>query len=158
MRHPSPGGLLELHFEETAGAEREALDLHVRACPRCASLLADVRAVEQALSPREDDAPPPDGLQRVLARVEHLEPARARRAAWARVALPSAAALAAGAWAVRAGAERLASAGLVPASPIGPLSGDLLGLALAALGVLAAGAAVTLALAPILILEAHGRS
>jgi hypothetical protein len=38
------------------------------------------------------------------------------------------------------------------------LSGELLGLSLAALGLVVLGALITLALAPVLILESHGRS
>jgi hypothetical protein len=38
------------------------------------------------------------------------------------------------------------------------VSPELLGLSLAALGLVVAGALVTLALAPVLILESHGRS
>lgn len=158
MNHPSPGALLELHFEESAGAERDALTAHVRQCRQCEALLEEVRHLERALADGPDDGPPADGLQRVLARVAVLKPAQARRAEWARAAVPSAAALLAGAWAIRAGAERLNALGLWPALSVGPVSGDLLALSLAALGVVVAGGLVTLALAPVLILESHGRS
>ncbi|HVR69918.1 MAG TPA: hypothetical protein VMT87_03660 [Vicinamibacteria bacterium] len=158
MRHPSPGALLELHFEECAGAERDAVAAHIRACPPCAAPLEEIRRLEQALAVGPDDGPPADGLERVLARVAAARAARTRPADWARAVLPGAAALLAGSWAIRAGAERLSAIGLVRDSFAGLLSGDLLGLALAALGVLGAGALVTLALAPVLILESHGRS
>jgi predicted anti-sigma-YlaC factor YlaD len=153
MSHPSPAALLELHFEESTGAERVALAEHVRQCPPCGALLEEVRRLEQALAAGPDDAPPPDGLQRVLARVARTQPARARQAEWARAAVPGAAALLAGWWAIRTGAERLASLGLVPGPLAGSVSGDLLGLALASVGVVAVGALVTLAVAPVLILE-----
>lgn len=158
MKHPSPGALLELHFEESSGAERDALMAHVGECQPCAALLEDLRHLERALAAGPDDGPPADGLERVLARVAVLKPAQARRAEWAHAVVPSAAALVAGAWAIRAGAERLNALGLVPGLSAGPFSGDLLGLSLAALGVLVAGALVTLAVAPVLILESHGRS
>jgi predicted anti-sigma-YlaC factor YlaD len=154
MRHPSPAALLELHFEESTGAERAALAEHVRQCPPCATLLEEVLRLERALAAGPDDAPPPDGLQRVLARVARTQPARARQAEWARAAVPGAAALLAGWWAIRTGAERAASLGLVPGSLAGSLSGDLLGLSLSALAVVAFGAVVTLAIAPVLILDA----
>jgi hypothetical protein len=64
----------------------------------------------------------------------------------------------AGAWAIRAGGERLTTLGLVPGASSGPLSAEVLGLSLAALGLVVVGALVTLALAPVLILESHGRS
>jgi hypothetical protein len=94
----------------------------------------------------------------VLARVAEVQPARARRAEWARAAVPSAAALVAAAWAIRAGADRLTALGVVPGPFAGHLSGELLGLSLAAAGVAAIGALFTLALAPVLILESRGRS
>ena len=56
----------------------------------------------------------------------------------------------------QAGGERLSSLGLVPAS--GLVSPWVLGASLAALGLVVLGALVTLALAPILILDSNGRS
>jgi hypothetical protein len=64
----------------------------------------------------------------------------------------------AGAWAIRAGGERLTALGVVAGTPLGPLSGEVLGLSLAALGLMVVGALITLALAPVLILESKGRS
>ena len=157
MSHPSPAALLELHFEESTGAERAALAEHVRQCPPCGALLDEVLRLERALAV-PNEAPPADGLQRVLARVARTQPARARQAEWARAAVPGAAALLAGWWAIRTGAERVVSLGLVPGPLAGSLSGDLLGLSLSALAVVAFGALLTLAVAPVLILESHGRS
>lgn len=153
MSHPSPAALLELHFEESTGGQRAALSEHVRQCPPCRALLEEVLRLERALAAGPDDAPPPDGLQRVLARVARAQPVRAPQAEWARAAVPGAAALLAGWWAIRTGAERLAALGLVPGPFADSLSGDLLGLSLSALGVFGCGALVTLALAPVLILE-----
>jgi hypothetical protein len=155
MKHPSPGALLELHFEEFAGAERGTLTEHVRECRPCGALVEEVRRLETALAAGPDDAPPPDGLERILARIAVVQPALTRRVEWARAVVPSALALLAGWWATRAGAERLATLGLVPGTFAGPFSGDLLGLSLSALGVVAFGALVTLALAPVLILESY---
>ena len=129
-----------------------------KACAECAAWIDEVRRLERALTAGPEDAPPPDGLDRVLARVAQVPPARRRGAGWAHAVLPSALAMAAGAWAIRAGAERLASLGLVPGAYAGSLPGDLLVVSLATAGVVAAGALVTLALAPVLILESHGRS
>jgi hypothetical protein len=104
-----------------------------------------------------DDAPPRDGLQRILARVAAVRPARARRAEWARLAAPSAAVLLAAAWAIRVGSDRLLALDLVPPFVPAPLAG-LAGIGLAGAAVLGVGTLVTLALAPVLILESHGRS
>ena len=158
MTHPTAAALLELHFDEAAGSERDAVSAHVLACRQCAAWIDDVRQVERALAAGPDDAPPPDGLERVLARVAAAPPARRWGAQWARVVVPGGAAMTAGAWAIRAAAERLESLGLVPSPFAGSLPGDLLAVAVAAAGVFAAGALVTLALAPVLILESHGRS
>ncbi len=134
MRHPATGELLELHFGELEGAQRDASAGHVRDCAACRALLADVEWAERALATGPEDAPPADGLQRVLARIETVRPARERRNGWLRAALPSAAALLAGSVAVHQG-------GIV-----------------AALAFFAVGSIVTLSLAPVLILESQRRS
>ena len=156
MRHPSPAALLDLHFGESDGAA-DGVRAHVHECPLCRADIEAMSLVERALVLGPEDGPPPDGLERVLARVSTLQPAQARRAEWVRVVAPSAAALAAGAWAVRAGASWLSTLGVVPHAA-GPLPAELVVLSLAALGVLAVGALLTLAVAPVLILESHGRS
>jgi uncharacterized membrane protein len=89
---------------------------------------------ERALASVPGDAPPADGLERVLSRIEPLRPARERRAGWMRAALPSAAAIVAGLVAAR------------------------LGGATAAFVFFAAGTLLTLAAAPVLILESQRRS
>lgn len=134
MRHPATGELLELRFDELEGAQRDALAAHVRDCATCRALLADVEWAERALATGPEDAPPADGLERVLARIERVRPARERRSGWLRAALPSAAALLAGSVAVHQG-------GIV-----------------AALAFFAVGSIVTLSLAPVLILESQRRS
>lgn len=158
MTHPSPGALLELHFGEAAPRERERLTAHLGACAACAAFVREAAEVELALAGGPDAAPPRDGLERVLARVAVVRPLRQRRAEWALAVVPSAAALCAGAWAVRVGGERLTTLGIVSGAGLGPLSPELLALSLAALGLVVVGAVVTLALAPVLILESNGRS
>jgi hypothetical protein len=158
MTHPSPGSLLELHFAEAPAHAREALAAHVKQCAECGAFARELRGIERALASGPDDAPPRDGLERVLAQVAAVRPAGARRAEWLLAVVPSALALVAGAWAVRAGGERLTALGLVPDASLGVVSAELLGLSLAALGLVVVGALVTLALAPVLILESHGRS
>ena len=158
MTHASADALLELHFGEAEPAERAPLEAHLRTCRECAGFVDELGRLERGLALGPDDAPPGDGLERVLARVATVRPARRRRAEWAMAALPSAAAIVAGAWAVRAGGERLSALGIVSGAASGPLSAELLGLSLAALGLVLLGALVTLALAPVLILESHGRS
>ena len=130
----------------------------MRGCRECAGFVAELGRLERELGPGPGEAPPRDGLERVLARVAEVRPARKRGAEWALAAFPCAAAMLAGAWAIRVGGERLAALGMVSGASVGPLSGELLGLSLAALGLVVLGALITLALAPVLILESHGRS
>jgi hypothetical protein len=156
MSHPSPGELLELHFGEP-GPGQDAVAAHARECAACGALLAEMSALEVALQAGPDDAPPRDGLERVLARVAAVPPARARRAEWARLAAPSSAVLLAAVWAIRVGSERLLAIDLVSRSVPAPLAG-LAGIGLAAAAVLSVGTLLTLALAPVLILESHGRT
>jgi hypothetical protein len=134
MRHPTPGELIELHFGELDAEPRDAFAAHARDCAACGALLADLEWAESALVAGPGEAPPVDGLQRVLARIEAVRPVRERRANGLRAALPCAAALLAGSVAVQLG-------GVV-----------------AALAFLALGSIVTLALAPVLILESQRRS
>ena len=134
MRHPSSGELIELHFGELEADRRDALSTHVRACAACRALLADVAWAEGALLGGADEAPPTDGLERVLARIEAVRPAREGRTGWLRAALPSALALLAGSVAVHQG-------GVV-----------------AAVAFFAVGSIVTLSFAPVLILESQRRS
>jgi anti-sigma factor RsiW len=133
MRHPTPGELIELHFGELEGARRKAGEAHLRECAACRVLLAEVEWAERALLAGPEDAPPADGLLRVLARIETVRPARERRVNGLRAAAPCAAALLAGSVAV------------------------LQGGAVAALAFLALGSIVTLAIAPVLILESQRR-
>ena len=134
MTHPGPGELLELHFGELAEARGGACRAHVRECAACAAFLAELKWTEETLAALPGDAPPADGLERVLARVETVRPARERRAHWLRTAAPCAAAVVAGSVAIQQGG------------------------AAAALAFFALGSIVTLAIAPVLILESQRRS
>jgi predicted anti-sigma-YlaC factor YlaD len=158
VRHPSADALLELHFDEATTGERARLEAHLRGCRECSAFVSELRRLERELGPGPDDAPPSDGLERVLARVAEVRPAQRRRSEWAMAAVPCGAAMLAGAWAIRAGGERLTTLGIVSGASVGPVSGEVLGLSLAALVLVVLGALVTLALAPVLILESNGRS
>jgi len=134
MRHPTPGELIELHFGELDEARGAACRAHVRNCTACSLVMADLQWTEETLAAVPGDAPPTDGLERVLARIETVRPARERRAHWLRTAAPCGAAVVAGSLAVQQGG------------------------AIAALAFLALGSIVTLAIAPVLILESQRRS
>jgi hypothetical protein len=132
VRHPALDEILDLHFGGAAAAPGEAA-AHARGCAACRALLDDLGWVDGALD-AIPDAPPVDGLERVLARIETVRPRRERRERGLRTLLPSALALVAGGAAVHQG-----------------------GIA-ALLAFLAAGSILTLALAPVLILESQRRS
>jgi len=134
MRHPSPGELLEMHFGELPADRRDAVASHTRDCAACRTLLADVAWVETALLAVPELTPPADGLERVLTRIEAVRPAHERREHWLRTAAPCTAAFLAAGLAVQQG-------GLV-----------------ALIGFLAVGSILTLAVAPVLILESQRRS
>jgi anti-sigma factor RsiW len=133
MRHPSPGQLLETHFGELPADGRAAISTHVQGCAACRALLADVAWVESELVAGPEAEPPADGLERVLSRVEVARPAHERREHWLRTVAPCAAAFLAAGLAVQQG-------GFV-----------------ALLGFLAVGSILTLAVAPVLILESQRR-
>jgi anti-sigma factor RsiW len=134
MRHPAPGELLELHFGELRAERRGEASAHVRDCAACRSLLEDVTWAEAVLRSGPEDGPPADGLQRVLARIEAVRPARERRRHWLRTVGPCAAAVLAGGVAAHQGGS------------------------VALLALVALGSILTLALAPVLILESQRRS
>jgi predicted anti-sigma-YlaC factor YlaD len=134
MSHPTPGELLELHFGELPRARSVAVAAHADGCPACRALRTEVEWLEGELAMGPFDGPPADGLERVLARIEGLRPARERTGRGLRAVAPCAGAL---------------LAGLVAAS---------LGGAGAAVAFFAFGSVLTLSLAPVLILESQRRS
>jgi anti-sigma factor RsiW len=134
VRHPAPGELLDLHFGELAADRRDLVSAHLPGCAACRALLADVAWAESVLRAGPEESPPADGLQRVLTRIEAVRPARERRQHWFRTVAPCAAAVLAGGVAAHQG-------GVV-----------------ALLAFLAVGSILTLAIAPVLILESQRRS
>jgi len=81
MRHPTPGELLELHFGELDTVPRAACEAHARDCAACRALLADAEWAERGLLAGPGDAPPTDGLQRVLAAASVVRAPRGARIA-----------------------------------------------------------------------------
>jgi hypothetical protein len=134
MTHATSGELLELHFGELPAPRRDALAAHVRGCAGCRSVLDDLTWTEEALLAVPDGEPPADGLERVLVRIGAVRPVRERPRPWLRAFAPSAAAALAGVLAAHHG-------GIV-----------------AALAFFAGGSILTLAIAPVLILESQRRS
>lgn len=159
MSHPGLALLLDAHFGEATALERERVQRHAAACAPCAGLLRDFGWAEAALGGGLDAAPPVDGLERVLLRAAAARPqaAPARRRTWLRAATPTALALAGGAWGIGSLGVRLLGAGLAPEAGLAALA-TLWGFGVAAAAFFAAGSLVTLAIAPLLILEAQARA
>jgi predicted anti-sigma-YlaC factor YlaD len=134
MKHPTSGDLLELHFGELAEARSATVGTHARECASCRAFLADVAWVEHGLVAGPEDLSPADGLERVLDRIDAARPVRQRQLHWLRAAGPCAAALLAGTLCAHQGG------------------------AVAVLAFFAVGSMLTLALAPVLILESQRRS
>ena len=154
--HPTPGAILELHFGE-AGPAASAIAAHLVECAVCRRLRDEVAWAEALLA--TDEEPPADGLERVLAAVApapRTVPAR-RPTAWWRAALPSAAAVAVGAAAIRLLGPRVLASGVVPDAALAPVAA-VSGFGVAAALFFAAGSLVTLAIAPFLILEGQSRT
>jgi len=156
--HPTPGELLDLHFGEARGERKSRTEAHVTACPQCRGELASVEWVERSFAALPEEAPPADGLERIMDRIADGQPGRAPRAGWL---WPLAATL--GGVATGAGVIYAAGSRLVASTPVGP--GPLLesarvlsGFGLAAVAFFAVGSFVTLALAPALLIEAQSRA
>jgi hypothetical protein len=151
--HPTAGEILERCFDEAGRSAASAMDAHLVRCTACRAVADEIAWAEALLRPDPDEAPPAGGLERVLARVG-AAPRPAARRLWLRAAVPSAAVVAAGAFAIRHAGARVLASGLVPDAALAPLTA-LSGFGLAAAVFFAAGSLFTLAVAPFLILEAQ---
>jgi predicted anti-sigma-YlaC factor YlaD len=154
--HLSPGERLDLHTGAAQGARRDRLAAHVEACGECREALEQLAWLDATLAEWPQPEPPADGLARVLRRVAEVRPAR-RRSEWLGAALTSLASVIAGSVLISAVGARLVSLPLLAKLPVhAPLQG-LAGAGVAALALFAIGSLVTLALAPILLMEAQPR-
>jgi len=133
MRHPSPGDLIDLHFGELLPGRASACRSHLRGCRVCSAFAGELERVERLLATARAGDPPRDGLARVLSRIEKVQPARQRRDRALIALAPCASALLLG-WAA-----------VQQAGAWGALAFFIL------------GSVVTLAIAPILILESKER-
>lgn len=132
--HPKKSELFELHFGELSPERRQAVAVHLRSCDPCRAFVADLSSIEDALALAPEDAPPADGLDRVLARIGQTPPVPERRDHRLRSILPSLVAIAGGVTMIHQG-------GVV-----------------GALAFFLGGALLTLAIAPVLILESQRRA
>lgn len=102
---PSTCPELEALFVGLEEGRPEALR-HVHQCPACAAIVEEHRQLEKDLLRLSDPLPPPDFVQKVMARVE-TAPAPIRREVWTGVAILAFALAAAVAVVVNSGAAGL---------------------------------------------------
>ena len=156
--HPTPGELLDLHFGEARGERESRTAAHVAACPRCREELASVEWLESSLAALPEEAPPADGLERVMSRVAGKRRARGRGPGWLGLSAAGAAGVGGSAAVIYGfGAWLLALPPFAQWSTLEPAR-IASGFGLAALAFFALGSFVTLALAPALLIEAQSRA
>jgi anti-sigma factor RsiW len=155
--HPHPNELLACALAEAGDNERRRIEEHVRACEACRAYVTLIEDTTSALADWPEEEPPADGLDRVLARVRSARPAGAWRDEWLRPVLASLAGVVLGSLVIyAAGAQILALPSVAQAPLFGPVKA-FSGFGLAALVFFGIGSWVTLALAPMLILESQSR-
>jgi hypothetical protein len=154
--HPSPNELLEHHAGEAAGVCEAWVSAHLGICLSCREALAEMEWLQSAIAELPEAVPPPDGFERVLESIGSSRPAMPP-VALAVPLLGGLAAAAAGGFAIYTAAQRLAASPFVATLPLEAPIKLLTGLGVASLAFFAVGSLVTLALAPILILESRSR-
>jgi predicted anti-sigma-YlaC factor YlaD len=154
--HPSANELLDHHTGAAEGVCEAWVSAHLELCASCRETIAEMEWLQSAMAELPEAAPPSDGFDRVLVRIGSSRPALPP-AGLAGPVLGSLAAAAAGGYAIYAAAQRLAASPIMAALPLEAPMRLLTGVGLASLAFFAVGSLVTLALAPILILESRSR-
>jgi len=155
--HPGPAELLDLRLGELSGTRRARVERHLVDCPECAREAAALEEIESALAAAPELEPPADGLARVMAEIDGSRAALAAPAGWERAAAASLCGMAAATGAIYAAGSWLLRSPLVERLPWSGALGTASGFGLAALGFFALGSFVTLAIAPVLLMEARQR-
>ena len=155
--HPRPDDLLTFRDAEADAAQRRRIDEHLAVCETCRAQEALLVDVAVALADWPEEEPPADGLERLLAHTRRAAPAATRRNEWLRPVLASLAGVVLGGaviWSM--GAHLLELPFAEPLAPFGPMKA-VSGFGLGAVVFFGIGSLVTLALAPMLILESQPR-
>ncbi len=160
ITHPDQDRLLSLQLGELDDPERGRIETHLRACESCRddlTLLAETVAL-LGRGPEED--PPADGLERVLTAIGQARSTTPSGNEWLRPALASLAGVATGGFVIYAAGTWLAALPSLAQLPLLEPFRVLSGYGLAAFVFFGVGSFVTLALAPMLLLDrrAQGRS
>lgn len=156
--HPTPAELLDLHFGEARGERQPRTAAHLATCPRCQADLRSVEWLERSLAALPEEAPPADGLARVMERVAPGRPRRPSRAEWLWPLAATVGGVATGAGAIYAAGSRLVAATPAATAPLLEWARVATGFGLATAVFFGIGSLVTLALAPALLIEAQARA
>jgi anti-sigma factor RsiW len=155
--HPHPDELLAFRDTEAGAGGRRRIEEHLAACEACRAQVALLEDVAVALSDWLEEEPPTDGLERLLARIHSATPVTARRNEWLPpVAASLAGVVVGGAVIGLTGAQLLALPFVEQLALFGPARA-VSGFGLGAVVFFGIGSLVTLALAPMLILESQPR-
>jgi anti-sigma factor RsiW len=156
--HPSPTELLELHFDELRGARRHRIATHVSECPRCRETVESLEWVQRSLATLPEEAPPEDGLARVMERIAHSRRPARTRAGWLAPVAASLGGVGAGVGVIYAAGARLLTLPMVAEMPLLEPVKALSSFGLATLVFFSVGSFVTLALAPVLMMESQSHT
>lgn len=156
--HPERNALLACQLGEAGETERRSVEAHVAGCEECRAYVRVLANTVAVLGGWADEEPPVDGLDRVLAVVGRAQPVapHAPQGEWLRTVLLSLAGVLTGALVIYLAGAQLVTPSGAQAAHFGPFSA-LSGFGLAALVFFSAGSLVTLAVAPMLILERQSR-
>jgi hypothetical protein len=158
LPHPSPSDLLDLHSGVARGARRARIAAHTANCEQCGETVAGLEWLQTTLVALPEEAPPADGLERVLDRVGGARPAPARRGEWVMPLAATLAGVAVGMGAIHEAGARLLALPFVAELPLLAPVRAASGYGLAALVFFGIGSFVTLALAPVLLIESEGKA
>jgi hypothetical protein len=155
--HPHPNELLSCHFGETSEAQRGRILEHLRDCADCAAEMDLYQVTAGALADWPEEEPPAGGLERIVALIGDLPPTRTPHREWLRSVLASLAGVTVGGLAIYRVGLQLVALPVVEKLPVLEPLKAVSGFGLAALAFFAVGSLVTLALAPVLIIESELR-
>jgi len=155
--HPHPNDLLAFQGGEASGAEQRRIEEHVSACGECRAYVTLLEETASSLDDWPEEDPPAGGLERVMAKVRSAQPAHPRRSDWLWPVLASLLGVMAGSLVIYATGAQLLRLPAVVQSPLLAPVAAFSGFGLAALVFFGIGSVVTLALAPMLLLEMQSR-
>jgi anti-sigma factor RsiW len=155
--HPHANDLLAFQGGEANATLQHRIEEHLGACGECSAYVALLEDTVSTLEDWAEEDPPAGGLERVMAEVRSVSPALPRRSDWLWPVLASLLGVAAGSLVIYATGTRLVQWLSVLDAPLLVSVHALSGFSLAALVFFGIGSVLTLALAPMLLLEMQSR-